>query len=140
MRKHSVGVLTVVVGAVLWIAGRAQAQYAPHQVKVNIPFEFMFREKLFPPGDYVMACTPISIELRNPRGEVVATGVSHSVESRGLVPAKLVFVSGAGYHVLSQIWPGATRYGYEFAPSKPAELMAKQRSQKPGEGVGGANK
>jgi hypothetical protein len=140
MSRHHVRVLTAVVGAVLWLAGLAQAQYVPHMVKVRVPFEFTFQDRQFAAGDYVVVCTPITVELRTPQGETVAKEIPHSVESRDLMPAKLVFNSEDGVHVLSQIWPGGTRSGYEFAPPRVATLLANQRSHKPGESAGGGNK
>jgi hypothetical protein len=140
MTRHGVRVLTIVVGAVLCFAGLAQGQYQPHMVKVRVPFEFTFHGKVFAAGDYVVVCTPITVELRTPQGETVAKEIPHSVESRVPVPAKLVFNSDDGVHALSQIWPGGTSSGYEFAPPKPATLLANQCSHKPGESAGGGNK
>lgn len=138
MTKHRVRVLTAVVGTVLCFAGLAQGQYQPHMVKIRVPFEFTFQDKAFAAGDYVVVCTPITVELRTPEGTTVAKEIPHSVESRVLVPAKLVFTGDSGIHALSQIWPGNGRYGYEFAPPKPALLLA--RKHKPGGSAGGGNK
>lgn len=140
MTRHIVRVLTVVVGSAMWFAGVAQAQYVPHWVKVRVPFEFTFQDRQFAAGDYLVVCTPITAELRTPQGETVATGIPHSVESRTLLPAKLSFTSEDGVHVLSQIWPGNSPVGYEFAPSKRSTLVAKQRSTQQVEGAGGGNK
>ena len=141
MARNGVRVMTAVVGAVLGVAGVAQAQYAPHMVKANVPFEFTFRDKAFPPGSYVLACTPVAVELRNAQGEIMATQIPHAVASRdALRTPKLVFSTDTGGPVLSQIWPGAGQYGYEFAPLKSASLLAKQRLSKPGAVAGGANK
>jgi len=141
MTRHSVRVLTAIVSTVLCVASVAQGQYVPHVVKANVPFEFTFRDKVFPPGDYVLACTPVAVELRNAQGEVVATEIPHSVQSRDtLRTPKLVFSTDTGSHVLSQIWPGTGQYGYELARSKSATLLAKQRASKPGAVAGGGNK
>ena len=141
MARHSVRALTAIVGSVLWVAGVAQGQSVPHLVKANVPFEFTFRDKVFPPGNYVLACTPLTVELRNPQGEIVATEIPHSVRSReALRTPKLVFSTDTGSPVLSQIWPGAGQYGYEIAPSKSAILLAKQRVSKRGAIGGGGNK
>lgn len=141
MVRHTVCVLTAMVGAILCVASLAQGQYAPHMVKVNVPFEFTFRDKMFPPGSYVLACTPVAVELRNAQGEILATEIPHSVTSRdALRTPKLVFSTDTGSHALSQIWPGPGQYGYELAPSKSATLPAKQRVSKPTTLAGGANK
>jgi hypothetical protein len=141
MARHKVRVAAAILGAVVCVAGVAQGQYVPHLVKAQVPFEFTFRDRVFPPGSYVLACTPVAVELRTARGEVVATEIPHSVMSRDAsrIP-KLVFSTDTGSHVLSQIWPGAGQYGYELAPSQSAGLLAKQRASKRGAVAGGANK
>ena len=127
------------VGTILGVAGVARGQHVPHKVKANVPFEFTFRDKAFPPGNYVLACTPVAVQLRNAQGEVVATQIPHSViASHALRTPKLVFSSDTGSHVLSQIWPEAGQSGYELAPSKSASFLAKQRASQPG--AGGGNK
>ena len=141
MARLGVRVLMAIVGSVLGVASVAQGQYAPHRVKADVPFEFTFRDKVFPAGGYVLACTPVAVQLRNAQGEIVATEVAHSVISRdALWTPKLVFSTGTGSHVLSQIWPGAGQSGYELAPSKSASLLAKQRVSNPGAVAGGGNK
>ena len=140
MARLRVRVLTAIVGGVLGVAGVAQGQSVPHRVKADVPFEFSFRGRLFPPGSYVLACTPVAVQLRNAQGDIVATEIPHSVISRdALWTPKLVFSSDTGGHVLSQIWPGAGQSGYELAPPKSASLLAKQRGSKPGAAVGGGN-
>src|SRR5215470_16884751 len=107
MARHSVRVLTAIAATVWCVASVAQGQYPPHLVKANVPFEFTFRGKAFPPGNYVLACTPVAVELHNAQGEIVATEVPHSVTSReALRTPKLVFSTDTGSHALSQIWPG----------------------------------
>jgi hypothetical protein len=141
MARHGVRAATAILGAVGCVAGMAQGQYVPHIVKANVPFEFTFRDRVFPPGNYVLACTPVAVELRTAQGAVVATEIPHSVMSRdpSRTP-KLVFSTDTGSHVLSQIWPGAGQHGYELAPSQSAGRLAKQRLSKPGAVAGGANK
>ena len=141
MTRHRVRVLTAVVGTVLGVASVVQGQQVPHKVKADVPFEFTFRDQVFPPGSYVLACTPLAVQLRNAQGEIVATEIPHSVISRdALRTPKLVFSTDSGSHVLSQIWPGAGQSGYELAPSKPASLLARQRVNQPGAVAGGGNK
>jgi hypothetical protein len=137
MTRHIARILTAFLGTVLCFAGFAQAQYIPHSVKVNVPFEFSFRNQTFPAGDYFVLCTPAKIELRNADQHVLATEIPHAVESAGLVDTKLVFGSGEGVHVLRQIWVGGSRYGYELSPSRGATLLAKQHTNKPATATGG---
>jgi len=141
MAEHSVRVLTAIVGTVLCVASVAQGQYVPHMVKANVPFDFTFHDRAFPPGNYVLACTPVAVELRTAQGEIVATGIPHSV----ILPEaprtpKLMFSTDTGSPVLTQIWPGAGQPGYELAPSKSAGLLARQRASKRGAAAGGGNK
>jgi hypothetical protein len=140
MARHRVRVLAAIVGTVLCVAS-AQGQYVPHMVKAEVPFEFIFRDRVFPPGSYRLACTPVAVELRSAQGEIVATGISHSVMSRDAPrTAKLVFSTDTGSHVLRQIWPGAGQYGYELAPSKSAGALVKRRGSQRGAVASGGNK
>jgi hypothetical protein len=141
MRNQTLRVMTVLVLAVLSFAGAMQAQYVPHYVKVTVPFEFTVGNKTLPAGDYKFVCTPSQVELRDADGKVVASTVHHSVKSADpLISPKLVFVTDGGGHALRQVWPGETNYGYELAPSSPAVVMAKHRSNPPVPVGGGGNK
>jgi hypothetical protein len=141
MRRQSILVLTALVVVVLSFAGAMQAQYVPHYVKVDVPFEFTVGEKVLPAGDYKLVCTPDEIELRDARGQVVASAVHHSVRTADtMVSPKLVFVSEDGGHTLRQVWPGETSYGYELATSNPVVALAKRRSHAVGQVGGGGNK
>jgi hypothetical protein len=141
MARHGVRVLTAIVGTVLCVGSVAQGQYAPQLVKARVPFEFSFSDKVFPPGSYVLACTPVAVELRNAQGEIVAAEIPHSATARDAFRnPKLVFSTRNGRRVLSQIWPAAGQYGYELLPSKSASPLAKQRPSLSGAVAGGANK
>jgi hypothetical protein len=141
MRKQTLRVMTVLVGAVLSFAGAMQAQYVPHYVKVTVPFEFTVGNKLLPAGDYKFVCTPNHLELRDAGGKVVALTVHHSVQSADTpIPPRLVFATGGGGHALRQVWPGSTNYGYELAPSAPAITLAKHGSTPPAQPGGGGSK
>ena len=97
MRKQSILVLTALVGVVLSFAGAMQAQSVPHYVQVNVPFEFTVGNKLLPAGDYKFACTPDEIELRDARGQVVASAIHHSVRTADTtVSPKLVTMRRVG--------------------------------------------
>ncbi len=141
MRKQSILALTALVVAVLSFAGATQAQSVPHYVKVSVPFEFAVGQKVLPAGDYKIVCTPDEIELLDARGQVVASTVHHSVRTADTaVPPKLVFVSEDSGHVLRQVWPGETSYGYELAPLNPGVALAKRRSHTAVQAGGGGNK
>jgi hypothetical protein len=131
MNKHMVRIMTAVVGAVLWLTSAVQAQYVPHSIKVSVPFEFTFADKSFPAGEYTLACTPIRVELRDARGQVVASAIHHAVQSSAdAVAPKLVFVATDSGRVLTQVWAGDPHQGYELAQAKTVTVLAKQRSNK----------
>jgi hypothetical protein len=141
MRKPSIRIMTALVGVVLSFAGVMQAQYVPHYVKVSIPFEFSVGGKLLPAGDYKLACTPTEVELRDARGQVVASTIHHAVQTADTpVAAKVVFVTEGGGHALRQVWPGTTNYGYELTPYRSVNVMARQHSKTPVQLAGGGNK
>lgn len=140
MSSKKFRVLTTVWGAVLGFAGIASAQYVPRTVKVAVPFEFTAGEKSFPAGDYVLVCTPTSVDLRNARGQRLVALFHHSVQSQGMSPStRLVFTTSAGGHDLQQIWLAGSNYGYELPASKTAVAFAKahgdQRMQAGGSGT-----
>jgi hypothetical protein len=127
--------------AVLWLVGVVEAQLAAHYVKVSIPFNFTVGDKSFPGGEYSLACTPGLVDLRDAQAHVVASIITHSVESlEGPAAPKLVFTTDEGGHALKQVWMENDRYGYELAPSKAATAMARQRSRPPVQLSGGGNK
>ena len=120
MPRHSVRVLITMVGALLCVASTAQGQYVPHMVKANVPFAFTFRDRVFPPGNYLLACTPVAVELRTGQGEIVATEIPHSVMIREAPRTpKLVFSTATGSHVLTQIWPEPTNTATNLRPRNP---------------------
>jgi hypothetical protein len=137
MTRHMTRLVTALLGTVLCSALIAQAQYVPNFVRVNVPFEFTFRNHTFPAGDYTVVCTPLKIELRNAQQRVLATEIPHAVEAGNPLETKLVFASDEGVHILHQIWPGGSRYGYEFAPSRSEKLLAKQHAKSPAMAEGG---
>jgi len=141
MRKQSILFMTALVGVVLSFTGALQAQYVPHYVEVSVPFEFVVGEKVLPAGGYKLVCTPSEIEFRDARGQVIAWAIHHSVRTLdAVVSPKLVFVSEGGGHVLRQVWPGGTSYGYELAPTSPVLALAKGRSHTAVQAGGGGNR
>ena len=141
MRKQSTVFTTAFVAAVLSFAGVLHAQNVPHYIQVRVPFEFNVGNKLLPAGDYKLVCTPDEVELRGARGQVVASVVHHSVRTADtVVSPKLVFTGEGGEHVLRQVWPGETSYGYELVPFNPSLAVAKKHSHAALQAGGGGNK
>jgi hypothetical protein len=141
MTIRNVRILTMLSFAVLWFAGVVEAQYVPHYVKVSIPFAFTVGDKSFPGGEYSLACTPGRVDLRDAHAHVVASIITHSVESlESPLAPKLVFTTDEGGHALKQVWMENDHYGYELAPSKAATALARQRSRAPVQVSGSGNK
>jgi hypothetical protein len=140
MYKQSFPILTMLSGAVLWLAGIAQAQYAPQYLKVSVPFEFSVNNKMFLAGDYVFVCRPNRVELRDAHAHFLTSFIPHPVQSlRDSAAPRLVFAADAG-RALRQVWVGDPHQGYELTPAKPARAVAKQRSNFPVQVGGGGNK
>ncbi len=129
MKNLTARMLTVLLSTVLLLAGRAQAQYAPHTLMVTVPFEFTAGDKTFPAGDYsIVSTAPDRLNVRDSRGHVLASLIMHSVRSPGGDGApRLTFYSVGGAHALTQVWM-ESRIGYELPPPQPASAVAKRRS------------
>ena len=142
MKNLIARILTPLSLATLWLAGAAHAQYVQRTIKVNVPFEFTIGDKGFRAGDYFFVTTnPNQLSLHDSQGHVVASLLTHSVESLEASPStKLRFSTLDGGHALRQIWIVNQRVGFELAPTKPAALLAKQRSHAPAESTGAGNK
>ena len=140
MKHRNVRILTVLSLTVLWLAGAADAQFAPRIVKVSIPFDFTANDKAFPSGDYTVVATPGRLELHDSQDHLVATLIPHTVESLGNVTeTKLQFSTEEGGHALMRLWVQGNREGYELPRSKAATALAKQRSRPPVQISGGGN-
>lgn len=138
MSHRNVRILTALSLAVLWLAVAAHAQFAPHVVKVSIPFDFTANDKPYPAGDYSLVATPGRLELRDSQNHVLDSLLPHSVESLGNVTAtKVQFSTEGGGHALTRLWLQGYRQGYELSPSKAGTAVAKQRSHPPDQVSGG---
>lgn len=138
--KHLIArILAPISVAVLLFAGAAHAQYVQHTIQVNVPFEFTVGDKVFPAGDYsVVATAPNRLDLRNSEQRVVASLLTHSVQS--LNPSsstRLLFSTLSGGHALTQVWMQSESTGFELAQPKPASLLAKRHDHEP---TGAGNK
>jgi hypothetical protein len=140
MQKQMTRILTLFSVAALLLAVAAQAQVVQHVVKVTIPFDFTVDDKPFPAGDYSIACSTINLELRDSRSHVVASVITHSVESLNSSPHPRLAFSSDGGNALRQVWLEDSHIGYELAPSKGALLLARQRSHGTVPASGGGNR
>lgn len=130
MKKLIARILIPLSLTVLLLAGAATAQYEQRTFKVSTPFEFSVNDKVFPAGDYtVVRATPSRVELRDSQGRVLASVITHSVESQTAPRfSKLAFSTADGGHALTQIWLENERVGYELASPKTATIAARRQS------------
>lgn len=122
--KKSLAHLLLSVSVLLpCLAVSTQAQPTSRIVKVNVPFDFVARGKLFPEGSYFIAEQGGFVYLRDGRGRAVGTFSSHPVEARSLPSsAKLVFYQYEDVHLLTQVWWEGNRVGVELVqPGTEAE-------------------
>lgn len=127
MKRRNTLFLTAIASFVLCSA-LAWGQAAPHFIKVSVPFEFSINGKLFPAGDYVLACTPGQIQLRDRDTHALATLITHSVEAQSNPSKpKLVFIQVDGTPALARVWLQDSRSGYELARPKRSTMIARQR-------------
>ena len=121
--------LSLVVLSMVWSVAPALAQYEPHIAHVSVPFEFTAGSKAFPAGEYtIMRTAPDRLELRDSRGRVLATLITHTVQSQGGPShTRLEFSTANGGHALRRVWMDGDVIGNEFAPEKPAAVMAGKR-------------
>ena len=109
---RTVAVLTL---AVLGLAVAAPAQSA-HEIKVAVPFEFNFGDRMYPAGEYSLTQPGQNIVmLRDSRGHAVGQVLTVGIESRLLtVDAKLKFTVANGMHILTEVWDGTDLSGQEI--------------------------
>lgn len=142
MKKLMARNFTVVSIAVLLLAGAAFAQYVQHIVKISVPFDFTVNGENFRAGEYSIVCVaPNRLDLRDARSHVVATLLSHSVESRASSPTtRLDFSTESGGHALTQVWLANERIGYGLPAIQKRTMMVRATPQESGRGSGAGNK
>jgi hypothetical protein len=113
--------LTPVLLGVLLVAGTAWAQRVRRTARMDVPFDFTVNDKSFPAGEYsIVRTAPDRLDLCDAHGRVLASLVTHQVQSAVKTPAnKLEFSGAGGGHVLTQVWFEGELIGNELAPSNP---------------------
>lgn len=134
IRHTLASLLLTIVGA----AGTAYAQYAS-TLKVNIPFDFTFGDKIFSAGDYSLT-QPLQhyLVLRDARGQSIAVTLTNGVESLAAsATSKLMFRSVDGRKVLSEVWHQNDSSGEELPSTKTntRSYITKHRSSDQGQTV-----
>jgi hypothetical protein len=142
MKRLTSRMLTLLLIAVLLLGGIARAQYVTHIVQVKVPFEFTVNEKVFPAGEYsIVRTAPSRLDLRDVRGYVLLSLITHSVQSREQsASTKLQFSTEGGGHALTQVWIKGDRIGNELAAPKKATVLANRNPRQPVEAGSGGNK
>ena len=128
--KRIGGKITSLMTIVLLWAAAGYAQYAPQLIlNVDVPFEFSVGKKVFPAGSYqVVRIAPQMLALRDNRnGTLISVVTSPVVTRSGRYTPALRFESDGERHMLSQVWPGNGRSGYELSIPKRVTYLAQQQ-------------
>ena len=120
-------VLTLLVAGVL-SATFAQAQFAPLNLKVDVPFEFTVGGRTFPSGNYWIARTaPYTLVLRDARQHFLATVFTVPVQANSSHSEPSVkFVTLEGRHLLAEVWAQGSRNGFQVPGGFSASALAKR--------------
>ena len=128
--KHLI--VRTLTSLMLVVAGLTAAQaQSTSVIKVNVPFEFNFGDRVFPAGEYSLV-QPMQhlLVLRDSRGRSIAQAFTGGIES--LTPAdatKLKFSnSDDGQHVLTEVWQKLDSSGQRLYPAKNSTNFDKHRS------------
>jgi hypothetical protein len=142
MKNSIARVLTLLSLVVLSLAGVAAAQYTQRIVRANVPFDFTAGHKSFPSGDYlIVQVTPDRLEVRDARGNVLASLIAHS--ARLLSPSastRLEFSTVDGRHALLRVWIAGEVTGSELPAPKNGIVLAQRDGGKSLKSSGGGNK
>lgn len=133
-------VLTLVLSFVVYFGTASSAQVSTRVIKVRIPFEFNVGDKSFPAGDYSV-CQPMQhfLELRDSRGQTVASVVTHGVDARqASATPKLRFQLDDGQYTLSEVWRPYDGTGEQLSVKKTAVMLAKRHSAESREAAEGS--
>ncbi len=93
---------------------------------VSVPFRFVLGEQKFPAGQYeVIGQMPNLLHLRDAKGRVLLSAITHNVEGQDPGISKLTFQHHGKKYVLSQVWLQGSHTGREIervlSPSALAE-------------------
>jgi hypothetical protein len=123
---------------VVWAAGAAHAQSVA-LIKVNIPFDYSFGDKIFPPGNYsLVRPQPHFLVLRDASGQTIALAFTSGVESStASSTSKVMFRSVDGQNVLSEVWHQDASLGERLPSANTRASKAKYRTSGVGQTVEG---
>lgn len=134
-------VLTLLTLAVLLLGNFAHAQFVEQIIRVKVPFEFTANQKVFPAGEYwFVRIAPDWLEVRDARGQVLASLVTHPVQSlESSTSAKLEFSTTGGGRRLTQLWTAGDPIGNELPSSRASAAVARRSKPKACATSGGGN-
>jgi hypothetical protein len=130
MRNRIASVLALILFGVLTLSSTARAQQTERAIKVDIPFDFVVGDEIFPPGHYSVVMTaPAWLSLRDSNGRALATVLTRSGEPSGqLDRPKLRFDSEGGRHVLTQVAQEGDSVSRQVLHSQSASLTVRKHS------------
>ena len=119
--------------------GVAASAQNVHVVKVNIPFEFSFGDRMYPAGDYSLT-QPLQnmVTLRDSKGRTVGQVLSVGIESLAYTESpKLKFAKADGRYILTEVWDGQDNSGQQTSFASNRTLVGQHHSiasREPAEG------
>ena len=133
--------LTLLTLAVLLLGTLARAQFVEQIIRVKVPFEFTANQKVFPAGEYwFVLAAPDWLEVRDARGQVLASLVTHPVQSlESSTSTKLEFSTKGGDHRLTRLWTAGDSIGNELPASRGTTAGGRRSKPKAGATSGGGN-
>jgi hypothetical protein len=141
MKSLITRVLTPLSLLVLLLGGFAHAQFVQQIVRAKVPFEFTANQKVFRAGQYsIVRTAPDRLDVRDSRGRVLASLITHSVQSLDKsASTKLEFSTEGGGHALTQVWFEGELIGNELPAPTGTTAVARRSKGKPVEISGGGN-
>jgi|SRR5215813_8870484 len=121
----------VILAVAMVLGSPAYAQSVT--LRVQVPFEFMLGDKVYPAGEYTLQSLDSysnSLFIRN--GRVEASAVTLSYPTTSLEPAKkseLVFHRVGNTYFLSELWCADSRIGRDFPRSRMESKIAMMQTK-----------
>jgi hypothetical protein len=110
--------------------GVAAPAQTVHVVKVNIPFEFSFGDRMYPAGDYSLT-QPLQnmVTLRDSNGRTIGQVLSVGIESLAYSASpKLRFANADGRYILTEVWDGQDNSGQQVSFGTNRTLVGQHHS------------
>ena len=130
MKRQAFVILTALSLLVMLTATSVNAQSA-RLLKVNIPFEFIVRDKVLPAGEYtVIYMTQGALAIRSVEGNASQTFVTLSTQSSTKRnESTLVFNRYGDQYFLSTIWTAGNATGHKLRKPHTEEQLIRAGSE-----------